>query len=105
MGDQNVGPTPSSHTELSTPKLSVTPVLDSCLPGLLPRGGCRPGCQWVQELKGKQRKQMSGPRAHVQGRGEGCQRVPHVEPRADERALHTGAPALEGLSLAAEKNE
>ena len=48
---------------------------------------------------------MSGPRAHVQGRGEGCQRVPHVESRADERALHTGAPALEGLSLATEKEE
>lgn len=42
---------------------------------------------------------MSGPRTHVQGRGEGCQHVPHVEPRADERALHTGAPALEGLTV------
>lgn len=96
MGDRNVGPTPSSHPELS---------LDSCLLSLLPQGGCHPGCQWVQELKGKRRKRMSGPRAHVQGRGEGCQRVPHVESRADERALHTGAPALEGLSLATEKDE
>lgn len=48
---------------------------------------------------------MSGPREHVQGRGEGCQRVSHMESRADERALHTGALALKGLSLATEKDE
>ena len=77
----------------------LTPVLHSCLPSLLPLGGCHPGCQGVQELKGKRRKRMSGPRTHVQGQGEECQRVPHVEPRADERALHTGAPALEGLTV------